>query len=618
MIRPAESDWTRVQDLLAGVLAASARHGYDPLSALAIAALLAILVHGLGRLMNASSRRSQVRVFAQLVSLSPSPGWGGALPACLAVVPTRSHHSHRNRFFQLCGQSTNAKIDEHFPGAMTNGALVEHIQESLEGFGFGATSLLATSLCSDEVNRSLEHDLAGAFGSFYAMGGLSGVPFGGVTAFGVMASHIPAGGSCLVVYGPHVGVDAYGKTGDTASRHRRRRRHPNGARCSCPSAAAAAAFVADAGRRGTKPAGAAAAALAPAAPPVVVEAPDAQQLFVGNLLLPYGERLKNAAEPATELAYALYDAQTELIDKIVAKGCGKVKGDGKIALLGGIQINTPTGMPDYFMPIRFDVLNNLGQVVEKISKAPSRATVSKLTSTFPRALPNMALVDMVRRTLAPYGYGKSSLLCTSFCSDEMNRQLETDFQTAFGDNYRMGGLAGFAFGGATGFKLMAGHIPDGGSCLVVYGPHVGVDSTGKVGTVDRRGCEFGGNCCGSGIAAAEYVEHVMNGWPKAGAPLDPMDAQQAYVCEMLLPYGRQLQMAADPGVELPYALFHAQDRLMKRIVSRGCGRVAGWGKIALLGGIQINTPDGVSDYFLPLRFEVLKNNAEDVDDLLQR
>ena len=58
----------------------------------------------------------------------------------------------------------------------------------------------------------------------------------------------------------------------------------------------------------------------------------------------------------------------------------------------------------------------------------------------------------------------------------------------------MGGLAGFPFGGVTGFGAMAHHIPDNGSCLVVYGPHVGIDSRGIVGTVERRGRKHGGAC----------------------------------------------------------------------------------------------------------------------------
>ena len=193
--------------------------------------------------------------------------------------------------------------------------------------------MVATSLCCDEVNRTLERGLAGLYGHYFALGGLAGVPFGGVTAFGAMAAHIPDGGSCLVVYGPHIGVDAQGNVGTVDRRGR-----AGGGSC-CGSAAAAASYVKGVIQGGNKP------LCAP------TEAFDAHHFFVGNLLLPYGERIHQAPIPMAELPYALFDAQTELIQKIVAKGSGKEVGDGKIALLGGIQINTPAGMSDYFLPL---------------------------------------------------------------------------------------------------------------------------------------------------------------------------------------------------------------------------------------------------------------------------
>ena len=237
---------------------------------------------------------------------------------------------------------------------MSNAALVENIQVSLLEYGFGDSSLVATSLCCDEVNRKLEKDLAGLYGHYFAMGGLAGVPFGGVTAFGAMAAHIPDDGSCLVVYGPHVGIDIDGKVGTVDRRGR-----VNGGSC-CGSAVAAAAYVKGVVEEGNKP----------LSPPT--DAFDSQQFFVGNMLLPYGERLQQATDPMAELPYSLYDAQTELIQRIVAKGCGKVAGDGKIALLGGIQIYTPAGMPDYFLPLRFDVIDNRAELVEKIVQGPPR------------------------------------------------------------------------------------------------------------------------------------------------------------------------------------------------------------------------------------------------------
>lgn len=158
----------------------------------------------------------------------------------------------------------------------------------------------------------------------------------------------------------------------------------------------------------------------------------------------------------------------------------------------------------------------------------------------------------------------------------------------------MGGLAGFAFGGITSFGAMAAHIPDGGSCAVVYGPHVGVDSDGSVGTVQRRGRANGGACCGSAVAAAGYVAGVSAGGDKSSIPDDVLDAQQAMVGEMLLPFADRLERAEEKMKELPLALYDAQTQLMQEIVKGGAAGV-GDGSIAVIGGVQINTPPGYSD-----------------------
>ncbi len=180
-----------------------------------------------------------------------------------------------------------------------------------------------------------------------------------------------------------------------------------------------------------------------------------------------------------------------------------------------------------------------------------------------------------------------------------------------------GNNEGFAFGGATSFGAMAHHIPDDGSCLVVYGPHVGVDSDGNVGKVDRRG-RFGGSgtCCGSAAAAAAYCKSVQEGAEANPPATDALDAQQTFVGNMLLPQAERISSAADADVELPLALFDVQDEFMKKIVSKMCGEVAGDGKIALLGGVQINTPAGTSEYFFPKVFKLLNNKGEEIADLI--
>lgn len=251
-----------------------------------------------------------------------------------------------------------------------------------------------------------------------------------------------------------------------------------------------------------------------------------------------------------------------------------------------------------------------------LSPADESICETKIGAVFPGALKNKDLVDKVSNNLEKYGYGRTTLVATSLCADEVNRVLESDFSRVYGDNFSMGGLAGFPFGGVTSFGAMSAHIPDGGSCLVVFGPHVGVDSTGAVGTVERRGRAKGGACCGSAIAALGYVTSVSGGKAdKASAPETPTDAQQNYVGNMLLPYSARLDKTTDKMVELPYALYDAQKKMMGDIIKAGASNVAGSGKIAVLGGIQINTPEGISDYFKTMSFEVYDNTGKLLEDL---
>jgi hypothetical protein len=195
--------------------------------------------------------------------------------------------------------------------------------------------------------------------------------------------------------------------------------------------------------------------------------------------------------------------------------------------------------------------------------------------------------------------------------------LENDFANVYGQQFSMGGLAAFPFAGVTGFGAMAHHIPDDGSCLVVYGPHIGVDSSGVVGSVERRGRIHGGACCGSAAAAAGYVLKVHKGEMEAAtATIDPLDYQQAYVGSILLPHADRLANAKDSYVELPMCLFDAQKEMMGAILAKGASEVA-TGKIALVGGVQINTPAGMSDYFLPLQFDLFDNKGNLVKNLLE-
>lgn len=177
---------------------------------------------------------------------------------------------------------------------------------------------------------------------------------------------------------------------------------------------------------------------------------------------------------------------------------------------------------------------------------------SKIAKVFPKALPNNALVAKVTEKLSMAGFSKSNtLVATSLCCDELARPLEKAFGLDYyGEHFSMGGLAGFPHGGQTSFGAMCAHIPDCGHCLLVYGPHVGVDSKGTVGTVERRGRAAGGACCGSATAACGHVLKVHGGAnPQEGAA-DIIDAQKANVGTLLMPYAGRLAAASPDDLQV--------------------------------------------------------------------
>jgi hypothetical protein len=238
--------------------------------------------------------------------------------------------------------------------------------------------------------------------------------------------------------------------------------------------------------------------------------------------------------------------------------------------------------------------------------------------SFPGAISNRDLVNKVVDAVDSKGFTPANtLLATSFCADELARVLEDEFNTIYGHNFNLGGLSGFPFAGNTGFGAMSGHIPDDGYCLLVHAPHVGISKDGVIGKVERSGIALVDNCCGSAIAASNYLKGITDGGAKITPKLQQFsDFQQGAVQELILPFGKRLNDADDRMKELPYALYDSQDILVRDIINTGKGGIKKG--LALLGGIQINTGPDTLDYFHPLRFEFYDADGNMVDDMLSK
>ena len=244
------------------------------------------------------------------------------------------------------GPSENADFDKivqsYYPGAISNKKLVSTIVSVLCAKGFTPeNTLLATSLCCDELARQLETDFNHVYGKHFNLGGLSGFPFAGNTGFGAMSAHIPDDGYCLTVYGPHVGITADGTVGKVE------RSGIALVDTCCGSAIAAAKYLKGITHGGAK------------ININIQSFTDFQQGVVQEMILPYGKRLADAEQPMVELPLALYESQDLLLDEIIKTGKTGIKRG--FARLGGIQINTGPDTLDYFLPLTFEYMNHRGE-----------------------------------------------------------------------------------------------------------------------------------------------------------------------------------------------------------------------------------------------------------------
>ena len=247
--------------------------------------------------------------------------------------------------------------------------------------------------------------------------------------------------------------------------------------------------------------------------------------------------------------------------------------------------------------------------------------VSKTMESFPGALREEHFIQQLYDVLHAYSslFGDNTLLATSFCCDEINRKFENNLANKFGGLiFTFGGLAGFPFGGLTGFGAFAHHIPSPhGTGLIIYGPHIGIDNNGLIGKINRKGLEKSGTCCGSALAALNKFN--TNSELTVLREELSLDYQQNEVIRCLYcPTASEKLLSREKNqlIELPKILFTAQQKNINEIIKNGCNNLPENSLIAVVGGIHINTPSGMSDFFLPLSFDIRDSQGNLIKNLL--
>ncbi len=192
--------------------------------------------------------------------------------------------------------------------------------------------LMATSLCSDDINMPSTTFFSVLFGPFI-MGGLGGLPFAGLTGVTAFAHHIPDNGTGFIFYGPHIGITMDGILGKMF------RPRQDKATNSC----GALMLVLDrmTNIEGYTP---------------TIDENDYQQAKLEESLLPYKNEIIHAKNPQLKITEVTYENINKRIHEYLSKAKGEFQCE-KIVLLGGIVINTKAGLDDFFDVRNFEVID---------------------------------------------------------------------------------------------------------------------------------------------------------------------------------------------------------------------------------------------------------------------
>jgi hypothetical protein len=191
------------------------------------------------------------------------------------------------------------------------------------------------------------------------------------------------------------------------------------------------------------------------------------------------------------------------------------------------------------------------------------------------------------------------LMATSLCSDDINIPSTSFFSVVLGPFF-LGGLGGLPFAGLTGLTAFAHHIPDNGTAFIFYGPHIGVTLDNELGKMYRPRQQRAGACCGALMLALERFQDE-----KFKPKVTDKDYQQTLLEQSLFPRREEIVNDPYPQMKITEVAYELIDSMLHEYLSLVKNEYK-VDKIALLGGIVINTDFGIDDYFSVRNFEVLR------------
>lgn len=240
----------------------------------------------------------------------------------------------------------------------------------------------------------------------------------------------------------------------------------------------------------------------------------------------------------------------------------------------------------------------------------------------PGAKDSKVILRQAQKVLEELGMnGENTLYGQSICPDEINHEKGdiTDlFSNYLGEVFHLGGLAGIPFTGKTGFHAFSHHIPDNGNIFILFAPHIGISDSFQLGKYSRIGQSCDGSACGAAVGALNHCLACKAIPNNESLGANPYDYQMQYLISEVNKRVDSIKEKEDHNermAELVQQIFDISLQFLENIIDLNVKDVRGnpGCRICLLGGVQINMPKPLPDFFQPLMFEVRAFEQETIN-----
>jgi len=285
-----------------------------------------------------------------------------------------------------------AAQNKYFPTALLSSDLDAKVASTLYRRGFTpANTLFAHSVCSDEVNQNAEelvNLMVSRWQEGFTLGGLGGLPFAGRSGFRAFLHHVPDNGKLLILFAPHVGIDANGEIGALE------REGQSQVSKACGAAVGSYKAIKDEAEKAVKN-----PQLLPALPMTVLDTQDDYEDrnlpfdpelgIIIDRLKPLIPGIEKAGDPITYVTYQMYTIVRDLLDDCIKETSDVWDWATEVAIVGGIMINRRTG-GDFFQPLSFELRTN---------EKPPSDLFAETFGAKPDLVPILGSQDVAKRVL---------------------------------------------------------------------------------------------------------------------------------------------------------------------------------------------------------------------------